>query len=224
MTSGEDFWEQREQVEHFAAREPDVRLARLIAEYPDPAAVRVLDLGCAGGRNTVLLAQRGFDVWAVDSSHAMVEKTRARLSLIVGPGQARLRVRRGAMDRLDGVEAASVDLLVALGVYHCASRPEQWTGALSESARVLKIGGRCLVSVFTPETDLTGQGLRRSSLDANVYEGFPGGQRSYLVDAPSLDREMSRHGLSTVGTTVTARREAGPGRRVSANGLYVRYR
>ena len=47
----------------------------LIEEYPDPSRVRVLDLGCAGGRNTVVLAERGFDLEALDASAAMVAKT-----------------------------------------------------------------------------------------------------------------------------------------------------
>jgi 2-polyprenyl-3-methyl-5-hydroxy-6-metoxy-1,4-benzoquinol methylase len=75
LTSG-GFWERPETVDRFASRDPDHRLQRLIGEYGRPAAIRALDLGCAGGRNTVLLAQRGFDVRALDASSAMVERTR----------------------------------------------------------------------------------------------------------------------------------------------------
>lgn len=218
MTSTNGFWEEREQVERFAAREPDVRLARLIGEYA--AGARVLDVGCAGGRNTIFLAERGFDVWAVDSSLAMVQETRSRLARILGDEEARRRVRRGTMDRLDWAETESFDLVVALGVYHCAESREEWERALSESARVLKPGGRCLVSAFTPHTDLTGRGIRRLAESEHVYEGFPGGRRSYLVGAPDLDREMARHGLVSISPTEIVQRDTEKGRRVSANGLY----
>src|SRR5262249_40561030 len=87
------FWESPENVARFAAREPDVRLAELIPTYAKPRDVRVLDLGCAAGRNAVLLASKGFDVEAVDSSSAMVAKTRERLAPVLGEAEAERRVR-----------------------------------------------------------------------------------------------------------------------------------
>ncbi len=216
------FWEEPEQVKRFAAREPDARLAELVLEFRDPKAVRALDLGCAGGRNTVFLAERGFDVFATDASRAMVEKTRVRVSKILGAQEAARRIRVGRMDRLDRAESESFDLLVALGVYHCAESRREWDGSLAESARVLKPGGRLLVSVFTPQTDLTGDGIRPIAGEADVYEGFPGGGRSFLVNAAVLDREMAHHGLFPLAPTETVTREAGRGRRVSANGLYIK--
>jgi SAM-dependent methyltransferase len=223
MTSTADFWEEREQVERFAAREPDLRLQRLARELPAPSAVSALDIGCAGGRNTVFLAERGCDVWGIDSSSAMVEETRARLARTLGEKEARRRVREGFMDRLDW-PPCSFDLIIALGIYHCAGSREEWERSLSETARVLKPGGQCLVSVFTPETDLTGQGIRPVAVESNLYEGFPDGRLSSLVDAGTLDTEMKRHGLLPVSPTETVRRATEVGRRVSANGLYVRSR
>jgi SAM-dependent methyltransferase len=76
----EPFGERAQVVEQSSSRAPNHRLARLIEEYERPTAIRVLDLVCAGGRNTALLAERGFDVWAVDASPAMVERTRALLA------------------------------------------------------------------------------------------------------------------------------------------------
>lgn len=214
------FWEEREQVERFAAREPDLRLVSLVAEYRDPARVRVLDLGCAAGRNTVFLATKGFDVAAVDASRAMAEATRLRLADILGEAEAAVRVRVGRMDRLDWLPDGSVDLLAALGIYHCAQSGEEWNEALAESSRVLKRGGRLLASVFTPETDLTGEGVRSVEGQPHVYDGYPGG-RAFLVDSATLDFELARHGLFPLLPAETVTREVSAGRRrVSANGLY----
>ncbi len=222
MSNDRTFWEEQEQVERFAAREPDHRLRALITEFRDPPAVRVLDVGCAAGRNTVFLAELGFDVWAVDSSSAMVARTRSRLAPILGSGEAERRVRQGFMDRLDWVASGSIDLVIALGIYHCAASRGEWERSISESVRTLKAGGRCLVSTFTPETDLTGQGVRRVEGEDHVYEGYPGGRRAYLVDPPALDLEMAGHGLEPVVPTETVRRIDGSSRRVSTNGLYVK--
>jgi SAM-dependent methyltransferase len=216
-----EFWESPENVERFAAREPDARLAALVPGYADPRAVRVLDVGCAGGRNAVFLARHGFDVHAVDSSEAMVAETRRRLAPLLGESEAARRVRVGRMDDLGWAPGGSFDLVVALGVYHCAQSREEWDRSLSETARVLAPGGRLLVSVFTPETDLTGRGIAPVPGEPNVYEGFESG-RSVLVDGQTLDAELARHGLSCVVPTVLARRHVEVGRRVSANGLYVK--
>jgi SAM-dependent methyltransferase len=214
------FWESLENVERFAAREPDVRLTQLIRGYPNPSKVKVLDLGCAAGRNTVLLAQNGLNVEAMDASEAMVAKTRERLAAIVATTEAERRVRIARMDDLSWAADESFDLVVALGIYHCAESRPEWDRALSETSRILARGGKLLVSVFTPETDLTGKGTRPVAGEPHVYEGFDTGGRHFLVDAAELDDEMSRLGLLPLEPTRTARPKVEVGRRVSANGLY----
>jgi len=216
-----DFWERPEQVERFAAREPDVRLQALVSRLGDPRRTRVLDLGCAAGRNAVFLASRGFDVTAVDTSSAMVERTRRRLEPFVPAAELSRRVRIARMDDLSSVASSSVDLLVALGVYHQAESTAEWDRALGESARVVRAGGLALVSVFTPETDLTGEGIRALE-ETHVYEGFPGGGRVYLVDAATLDADMAHHGFLPDTPTETVRRVAGSERRSSVNARYRR--
>ncbi|MHC4470567.1 MAG: class I SAM-dependent methyltransferase, partial [Planctomycetota bacterium] len=210
------FWERRETVERFAGRDPDQRLTELIEEFPDPSDARVLDLGCAGGRNTVLLAERGFDFLAVDASQAMVDETRRRVADVLGRPEAARRTREGRMDRLEGVRSGSVDLVVALGVYHAAQGRAEWDRALAETARVLRPGGRALVAVHTDECDLDGKGLVPIEGETHVYRRRSG--RNFLVGAATLDREMARHGLLPIAATETVRRETdGGGLRVTAN-------
>jgi SAM-dependent methyltransferase len=216
----DSFWDSAEVVERFAAREPDVRLIELLREYADPSKTCVLDIGCAGGRNAVPLARAGFDLLALDGSPAMVEKTRERLAPILGAEEAQRRVRVGGMDDLSFAADATVDLVVALGIYHCAESRAEWDRALAETTRVLKPGGRLLVSVFTPETDLDGRGFRPVPGEPDVYEGFESGGRHVLVDAEKLDRDIARFGLTPLEPTRTARPKLETGRRVSANGLY----
>jgi len=221
VINGEAFWEESEQVERFAARAPDLRLKALAESWNRPSEIRALDLGCAAGRNAVYLAALGCGVWAVDLSRAMVARTRARLAEILGAEEAERRVRVGPMDDLAWAPAGSFDLVVALGILHCAQTGAEWSRAVSEVARVLRPGAQLLVSAFTPETDLAGTGIRPAAGEAHVYEGFPGGRRSYLLDAGGLDAGLARHGFEAAAATETTRRSEGAGRRVSANGLYV---
>jgi SAM-dependent methyltransferase len=215
------FWERPEVVEQFASRAPDHRLVRLVDDYARPDLTRVLDLGCAGGRNTVLLAERGFDVWAVDASAAMVERTRARVAPVLGPDQAHLRVQHARMDDLSAFSDGYLDLVVALGVYHSAESMAEWERSVAETARVLKPGGRVLVNHFTPEVDLNGEGVRPVAGESGVYEGLADG-RSVLLESDALDTAMTRHGLLPAMPSETVRVETDRGRRVSVNALYTR--
>ncbi len=213
------FWEEKEQVERFAARDPDHRLLALLEKYTDPAGTRVLDIGCAGGRNEVPLASRGFDVFAIDVSAAMVQRTRERVASILGGEETRRRVLRTSMEDLSAFETGDFDLVIALGVFHIATTGEQWHGALSEAARVLAPGGLMLVSVFGNRTDPTGKGITPVPGEPNVYEGLRSG-RHYLVGPEEMDAEMARRGLEPVELTDTVVVPLESGHRVTINGLY----
>lgn len=213
------FWDQPETVDRFTDRAPDHRLVRLAKEFVEPEFTRILDLGCAGGRNTVFLAEAGFDVWASDASRPMVERTRARVTDILGAAEAERRIQHGRMEDLGAFADASFDLVVALGLYQNAESLEEWETALDETARVLAPGGLLLVAHFTPEVDLTGEGTRPVPGQPGVYEGLPGG-RAVLMNASALDAAMTRRDLHPREPSETVRVETERGRRVTVNALY----
>jgi SAM-dependent methyltransferase len=215
------FWEDPETVAFFAGREPDHRLTRLLGLFPAPSRARALDLGCAAGRNTRLLAARGFDVFAVDASRAMAAAARERTAPVLGDREAAFRIRVGTMDRLDDFDGGSFDLIVALGVYHGARTREEWERALDESARVAARGAWLLVANHTKGFAPEGVTLVPSAEDPDLVDGHPSG-RSFLVDAPELDIHMRRHGFVPLVPTETVVRPEGGGRRATANGLYIR--
>ena len=121
----DDMWESADVAKRFAERPPDHRLVALMkgdgdythvrqAWAPGPRA-KVLDVGCAGGRNTVWLAANGADVLAFDASSAMVAETKARLAEVVGLTEAERRVRKGYLHDLSAYPTGEFDLVVALG-------------------------------------------------------------------------------------------------------------
>jgi ubiquinone/menaquinone biosynthesis C-methylase UbiE len=104
----------------------------------------VLDAACGTGRHSVHLAQAGHQIVGVDRSPAMLAKARAKLP----QGD----FREGDLTALP-VETASIDAVVcALALVHLA----ELTGAMAEFARVLRSGGRVIISDVHPFLILLG--------------------------------------------------------------------
>lgn len=217
-----DFWERPEVVEKFADRAPDDRLRELVRLYAHPTRVRVLDAGCAGGRNTVFLARRGFDVHAVDASTAMVTETRDRLADVLGAAEARDRVRVGRMDDLSAYLDGSFALVVSLGLLHNAQDWEEWRAAVAESARVLEDDGLLLVSQFGPGTRLWAEGPEPRPVpgEPHLWEHVVEDRRTTLLEPDELDAGMAEAGLRPESATAVVEREGERGRRRTVKGLY----
>ncbi|MCS7234458.1 MAG: class I SAM-dependent methyltransferase [Armatimonadota bacterium] len=205
MRARDPFWERPEVVERFATRPPDDRMVELLSRAP--RSTRVLDLGCAAGRNTEWLAREGFDVYACDASEAMVAYTRRRLVPYLGPEEAARRVLQCTMDDLAAFGAESFDVVVALGIYQQAQDVGEWHRAVAETARVLRPGGLLLVQHFALGSQPWPQPMRPAGpfvFEATEPSGE--GRRFVLLDEATLDAWMGQHGLvPEAPTRVTTR-------------------
>lgn len=213
------FWKDPETVDRFANRDADLRLVQLLDTFTKPQSVRVLDLGCAGGRNTVLLASKGFDFHALDGSRPMVARTRERLAPLCGVTVARQRVRHGEMKDLSVFPDGSFDVVIALGIFHQALSPENWHTCVAESVRVLKTGGYVLLSTFTPDSQPDGVALVPVLDQKNMYDGFSSGALC-LFTVEDHDDVMASHGLRPHKPTETVRVATELGYRITLNALY----
>ncbi len=215
------YWSDPKRVREFAERDADHRLVEIARDVGDPASTRVLDLGCAAGRNAVYLAERGFDVVAVDLSPAMVAETVRRLTPIFGESAARARVHQRGIEDLSFVPAESVDLVVALGILHFARDEDALAALLTDITRLLSGTGRVLVSVFAPGTRLGERGFDPVP-GARLRHVSPDGTTGCLLDPPALDAEMARVGLVPVTPTERVYRETDTSVRVVTNGFFRR--
>ena len=103
-----------------------------------------LDAACGTGRHTVYLRERGHRVIGIDATPEMLEKARAQV-----PGAD---LRQGDLESLP-LKDASVDLAVcALALSHL---PEL-APAIAELCRVLRPGGRLILSDLHPVMTLLG--------------------------------------------------------------------
>jgi SAM-dependent methyltransferase len=108
----------------------------------DVAGRRILDVGCGSGPLSAAMRARGAVVSGADVSAAMVDLARQRLG-----EDADLQVADLAAP-LPFADAEFDDVVASLVLHYL----EDWAGPLSELHRVLKPGGRLLVSVNHPCT------------------------------------------------------------------------
>lgn len=214
-------WEHPDTVAFFAAREPDVRLQELVASGAVAPGSRVLDLGCAAGRNAVLLAQQGYTGVAVDGSAAMVAKVRERLAPYAE--RAPWRVLHRELHDLDDLDAAGFDLLLALGILQNAPSDDVFTAALDHLTRLAAPGARLLIQSFGPDSRPHGVPLQRVPGTAHVWRGFrPGSDAGYtLPDADALDAMVLARGFGLARPTRVVWKATDTGERCTIIGEYL---
>ena len=135
-----------------ALEEPHVREA-----LGDVRRHDVLDLGCGTGRHTAWLAGAGARVTAVDFSENMLERARRK----VGAADARFIVHD--LHEPLPLRDASFDVVVSGLVLEHLRDPD---GFFIEARRVLRPGGRAVVSAMHPAMFLRGSRARFTDPDS----------------------------------------------------------
>ena len=170
--------------------------------------MRVLDAGCGGGRNLVLLLRERFDVWGVDESPERIAQIRESAKRLA----PRLDANRFRVEPVEAMSHsdASMDVVISSAVLHFARDDAHWHAMVREMWRVLAPGGILFARLATTvgQPALVPLGGRRYMM--------PDGSERYLVDHEMLidvTRELGGslvdpvrssvvHGLRSMGTWV----------------------
>ena len=116
-----------------------------------PPASRVLDAGCGNGRHALLVPQEGHQLVGLDLSRKLVEIARAKVH------SEKAGWVEGAIEKLP-FKDASFDAVTALAVLHHVRGQRERVAVLKEFVRVLRPGGRILVSVWARDQPRFGIG------------------------------------------------------------------
>jgi SAM-dependent methyltransferase len=157
---GEFTWNSWFMRSYWPENEPRVRLmAHLaLARWPDPAARRVLEVGCANGYVAYLFSRLAFDVSAVD---AYGDEKRADLFRKGGVAYAATNLNDAAP--LAEFPAASFDLVLLGEVFeHILNHP---AGLLRGIHRILRPGGLLILTTPNPSTLANAVRLLRDKFD-----------------------------------------------------------
>jgi SAM-dependent methyltransferase len=152
--------------------------------------MKVLDAGCGGGRNLLLLMREGFDVWGIDESAAAIAQVR-ELAARLAP---RLDLDRFQVGRVEAMPFAdaSMDAVISSAVLHFARDDAHWLAMVREMWRVIAPGGVVFARLAT-SVGLTG--LRSSGSGRFV---LPDGSTRYLVDHARLLEMTSALGAELI--------------------------
>jgi ubiquinone/menaquinone biosynthesis C-methylase UbiE len=186
------------------------------AEVARAASLRILDVGCGAARNAAPMAGSGATVIGVDMAWPMLEAAQQRA---VAQGVARpLSLVRARMDLLPFADA-SVDLVVAHGVWNLARSAAEFRRALAEGARVARPGAGLFVFTFSRAT------LRPEDApipgEPFVFTQFAGEPQCFLTEQELL-QELGRAGFEKdPRVPLTERNRPVPGRALGRSGPVV---
>jgi tellurite methyltransferase len=162
-----------------------------------PAATRVLDAGCGGGRNLVYFLRNGYDVRAVDANEGAVASVRA-LAATLAPQLTPDRFRVEPIEAMSFTDIA--DLVISSAVLHFANDDGHFAAMLEASWRAVAPGGMMfcrLASSIGMADRVVPKGRGRFLL--------PDGSERYLVDEAALLEWTRRLGatlLDPLKTTI----------------------
>jgi ubiquinone/menaquinone biosynthesis C-methylase UbiE len=180
-------WSAASTVAGFVASAPNATLMRFSESRPPGRAV---DIGCGAGRNSIPLAEFGWDVIGVDLSRPMLAAAveRARDSKV----RDRIGFALAPMDALP-IADRSADLIVAHGIWNLARSGAEFRRGVREAARIARPGAGLFVFTFSRHTLRdTAQPIAGESF---VFTDFSGQPQVFLT-AEQLIGELAAAGFT----------------------------
>ena len=183
-------WEDAGVVRGFStAAANQVLLSFVRARLARRPGLCVLDVGCGAARNAAPVAAEGATVIGTDIAWPMLAAARRR---VASEGVAgRVAVARATMDRLP-LPDASVDLVVAHGIWNLARSDAEFRRAIAEAARVARPGAGLFVFTFSRATLAPDDQPVRG--ERFVFTQFAGEPQCFLTEA-ELREELLRVGF-----------------------------
>ena len=139
----------------------------IISHLPDLKGLTFLDAGCGAGYFSVYAINQGGTVIAVDSNEKMIEITRRKTNNMALLHQVDL-----SNGNLKFLADETIDVIVCSLTLHYI---ENWKPVLTEFYRILKKGGKCIISVHHPFYDYMNFGQGRyfdKRIVTDLWSGF----------------------------------------------------
>jgi SAM-dependent methyltransferase len=160
--------------------------------------MRIIDVGCGGGRNLIYLLRNGYDVEGADRDPAAIASVRA-IAARLAPQLPSDNFRVEAVEEMT-FRDGSADVVIASAVLHFASGREHFDAMLTGIWRVLRAGG----VMFARLASSIGIENRVQAVGDGRFR-LPDGSERFLVDERMLLDTATRLGgelMDPIKTTI----------------------
>lgn len=143
-----DYWNRPNIVSYFSTLEPPEYWVKKFEALFNKPKIKVLDVGCGGGRNLYMLLKMGYDAYGCDFHENMVIETRNKIANVIKNDNAKKRIMQADMRELPYKDNL-FDYVIANGILHNVSNLEDYICSIIQLSRVLKNKGELCLNVFT---------------------------------------------------------------------------
>lgn len=176
-------------VAGFVASAPNATLIQFARARLLRSGSRAVDIGCGAARNTIPLAEAGWNVTGLDLSRPMLEAATERAA--ASAARHRIQFALSPMDKLP-IADRSADLVVAHGVWNLARTSAEFRRAVREAARIARPDAALFVFTFSRRT------LRPNAQpiagESFVFTDFSGEPQVFLTEE-QLNAELGAAGF-----------------------------
>jgi ubiquinone/menaquinone biosynthesis C-methylase UbiE len=167
-----------------------IRWINAIMRYaPEGERLRVLDIGCGPGFFSILMAQCGHEVVAVDYSDEMIAHAEYNAATM----HQSIEFHRMDAQNLE-FASESFDLIVSRNVMWCLEHPEkayrEWLRVLRPGGRIVNFDGNFYLDRFDPAYKEAVQDLEAES--KRVHGRFVGNVDTEIINRIALDLPLSK--------------------------------
>ena len=149
--------------------------------------MRVLEVGAGTGRYSLVLAEKGFQVDAIELVQHNIDILKGKIR-----ENYNIDVRQGNAMDLSCYRDETFDITLVLGPLYHLFNDEDKKQAISEAIRVTKKGGTIFVSYCMNEATIINWGFQKGNILQGIQNGIIDGNTFKCLSNPSLLFEMYR--------------------------------
>jgi ubiquinone/menaquinone biosynthesis C-methylase UbiE len=215
-----DYWNDKKVVKEFSEYQYPLYWKEFLNSLNGKENLKLLDLGCGGGRNSCLALELGYDVWACDVHQEMVNATKNKFSSYnITEREVNSRVIKASFTSLP-FKDNDFDIVISSGVFHNGDDIEILKKGFQEAARILKTNGFLCLNIFIAGD--SAEGLTQSLENNNVYFnslGLP----MILLPVTEIKKILNENNLHPYGETHIYKSKISEGERNVLRGVFQKY-
>jgi ubiquinone/menaquinone biosynthesis C-methylase UbiE len=149
--------------------------------------MRVLEVGAGTGRYSLAIAEKGFQVDAVELIEHNIDIFKSKIT-----GNCNINVIQGNAIDLSCYNDETFDITLVLGPLYHLFKDEDKKQAISEAIRVTKKGGVVFISYCMNDATIIGWGFQKGNILEGIETGIVDRETFKCLSNPSLLFEMYR--------------------------------